>query len=108
MGIKKAMQIAMSGMIDAMKAQHSDAPQGFWDKFQKEMDSDEFITLLIPVYDKYYTMDDLKAVNAFYSSPAGQHMVANMGPVAEDSRQIGEKYGMKLGDEGSGRTAKRI
>lgn len=48
MGIKKAMQIAISGMIEAMKAQHSDAPQGFWDKFQKEMDSDEFITLLIP------------------------------------------------------------
>lgn len=97
MGTEKIMTQMMERMISILKMQHSNVPNEFWDRFQKEMDTQGLIEKLIPVYDKYYTLDDLKAANAFYGSPAGQHILANMPQIMRESSQIGQQWGMELG-----------
>jgi hypothetical protein len=37
---------------------------------------DEMISDMIPVYQRHFTKDDVNALTAFYSTPAGQHMLA--------------------------------
>ena len=50
------------------------------------------------VYDKYYSLEDLRAVNGFYSSPAGQKILKTLPEVMQESMQIGKIWGTKIGE----------
>ena len=54
---------------------------------------------IIPVYEKYYTTEDLKAVNAFYESPAGQKILSTLPQVMQETVKIGQEWGKKLGEK---------
>ena len=47
--------------------------------------------------DKYYTLEDLKAVNAFYESAAGQKILSTLPQIMQGSIKIGEEWGRSLG-----------
>ena len=50
-----------------------------------------------PLYDKYYTLDDLKAINAFYASPTGQKVLTSLPQIMQESMKIGQEWGAKIG-----------
>jgi hypothetical protein len=51
----------------------------------------------IEMYAKYFTEEELVALNAFYSSPAGQKAIQVMPALMRDGMQIGsEKLGPKM------------
>jgi hypothetical protein len=74
-GTVKLVNQMLNQMMGTLRGRASQLPPEFWDNLQKEMDPTKLVEKLIPVYDKYYTIDDLKAVNAFYQTPAGQHLL---------------------------------
>ena len=47
----------------------------FFEKFHSKRDSGQLIALIVPVYDKYYTGDEIKGLIKFYESPLGRKMV---------------------------------
>src|SRR4051794_5266171 len=53
---KRALEIQLS----LMKASEVRIPPKFWDEVLKEADPDKFAELLIPVYDKHFSDDELK------------------------------------------------
>src|SRR5579872_2612224 len=56
---------ALRQIISPLKAGFPDVPEAFWDTFTKEVHSDELIDLVIPIYDRYYTRDEIKDLTAF-------------------------------------------
>jgi hypothetical protein len=46
---------------------------------------------VIPIYDKYFTADDIKAMLAFYDSPTGRKVTAAMVPMTQEQSQINDK-----------------
>jgi hypothetical protein len=104
--IRKLLQVTGTvKMVDQMKQQMfavfrqraGQLPQQFWDKMDKEMDAQDLVNRLIPLYDKYYTLDDLKAVNAFYQTPAGQHLLQIQPQILKESMAVGEEWGRSAG-----------
>lgn len=77
------------GMIDAKVAQD----------IANEFDADELIALTAPVYDKYFTHDDIKKLIEFYKSPIGTKMVKMQPQVMKDSMSIGEVWGREIGEK---------
>ncbi len=57
----------------------------------------DLIEQIVPLYNKYYSLDDLKAANAFYQSPAGQRILAVTPQLMHASMQIGQAWGQKVG-----------
>ena len=98
-GMEKLMTQMKSQMLAGLQKQLSEVPQDFWEKFEQKMDIRELIEKIIPLYDKYYTIEDLKAVNAFYESPAGQKVLANLPRIMQESMKIGQEWGEKLGKQ---------
>ena len=96
-GMEKLMDQTKFQMIAGLKAQIKDVPESFWEKFGQKMNTHELLEKLMPVYDKYYTIDDLKAVNAFYESPAGQKVLKSLPQIMEESMKIGQEWGEKIG-----------
>jgi hypothetical protein len=98
-GMQKLMDQMMTQMISTMSNGMPDVPPEFWTKFKEKMDMRDLIEKIMPVYDKYYTVDDIKAINAFYESPTGQKILASMPQVMHECMQIGQDWGKKIGEQ---------
>jgi hypothetical protein len=86
----------MGTMIQSFKQMAPDAPAGFWDEFAKEVDPQELIEMIVPIYKKHLSHDDIRASIAFYESPAGRHLVANQPAILQDSMAVGQQWGQRL------------
>lgn len=95
-GMVKLVDQIKVQMIDGLKTEMTDVPAGFWDKFQKRLDARDLIEKIIPLYDKYYTLEDLKAVNAFYESPAGEKVLSTLPQITQESMKVGQEWGEKV------------
>jgi len=93
-----AVQAALQG-IQAQKQAMPQVPEIFWAEFTKEMNAEAFETLAIPIYDKHFSLGDLKAILAFYETPAGRLLLAKQPMVLQESMEAGQALGAKLGQE---------
>lgn len=69
----------------------------FFQKFRAKRDTNQLIELVIPIYDKYYTHDDIRALIAFYETPVAKKMVAVLPKVVQESQTAGLNWGGDLG-----------
>jgi hypothetical protein len=96
-GASKMAAQMMNQMLDSMKGT-KDLTNSQIERMKKRLasGSDELVELTIPIYDKYYSIEDLKAVNAFYSSSAGQKYLQSMPQVVKESMKVGQEWGAKM------------
>lgn len=96
-GSKEMGMQAMEDIIAMYRDGYSTVPEKFWNSFlQEAKSSDDFIEMLIPIYDKYYTEEDLEQLIAFYKSPIGKKMVAQQSDLMKESMQVGQVWGANL------------
>lgn len=84
------------------------------DRPEIERDFDAMVPTVLETYSKYYntmidsaaelyaktfSIDELRAIETFYRSPAGQKYLAKSGDLAQLSRQIGEDLSRKAADD---------
>lgn len=87
-------------MVSTFKTQKPEVPAAVWNEFGEEFTkavSRDILDLLLPIYQKHFTEDDLKAAIAFYESPAGQKMALASPLVMRESMEAGQQWGMKVG-----------
>jgi len=59
----------------------------------------EFTDVLATVYAANFTAQELQDMTAFYRTPTGQKMLERLPTVMQQSMQLGQTYGKKIGDE---------
>ena len=52
---------------------------------------DEMIAEIVPLYARHFTVTEIKAMTAFYKTPAGSKMLQTMPKVTQESMQISQK-----------------
>jgi hypothetical protein len=105
MGQAKIGQQVLDQMIPAMKESVPHVPAGFWEGFRKEAKPDELFERLVILYDKHFTPSEIKELVAFYESPVGKKLVAQMPVVNREfvaaqqawTQALAEKVSSKLG-----------
>jgi uncharacterized protein len=71
----------------------------FFDKFHAKMDPTTLADLIVPIYDKYLSDEDVKALIQLYQTPIGQKLITVLPNVAAESQAAGEKWGQEIGRE---------
>ncbi len=94
-GAAKMGQQAMDQMLAAMKPSFPKVPEAFWDMFRSKSNGDDLISLIVPIYAKYYTPQDIDGLIAFYQTPLGQKVVAALPDIAHDSMAAGQAWGQQ-------------
>lgn len=84
-------------LIKSLKTSQRDIDQKFWDEIVNEFNGNEIIKLIVPVYEKHYTEDEIDQLILFYQSPIGKKMVEKMPLVMQESMEIGQNWGMEIG-----------
>lgn len=95
-GAKNVTQQILNQSVDAMKSQFPQVPQKFWNEFKAGSNADELINRLIPIYNKYFTEEDIKQLIAFYQTPLGKKLISVNPQVARDSLIVGQQYGKEV------------
>ena len=86
----------MSQMIGNMKKAMPQVPEKFWSDFMKEVHTDELVDLIVPVYDRNLTQNDVTELIRFYESPTGKKFVSVLPKITQESMGVGEKWGRDL------------
>ena len=104
---RKLLQVTGSGeigvqminmMIEGYKKNLPDVPTEFWDKFKAEVKADEIVDLVVPIYVKYYSAEDMTKLIEFFKTPLGQKYISKMPMISQESYMVGEQWGKKLGE----------
>ena len=96
-GVNKMAVQGAQQFINAYKENYKDIPDEFWNDFLKEVSSDEFSKLYIPIYAKYYTESDIDELIKSYKTPVGQKTIANTPLIMKESMEVGREWGQNLG-----------
>ncbi len=86
--------------LEKMLPEGNDRAKKFFDtmlqKFTEQMKADSMSELLVPLYDKYFTHDEIKALIQFYESPLGRKLITTMPNLMQDSMRIGSEWGRRI------------
>lgn len=109
--LKKMMQVSgsevaykgvVNQMITMFKQQQSNVPEKFWDEFAIEMNKDalnQLINLILPIYQKHLTEEDLLGVIAFYDTPVGKKFAEKTPLITQESMIAGQEWGRQIGQQ---------
>jgi hypothetical protein len=61
------------------------------------IEKDGFIELSVMIYHKYFSLDEIKALVAFYETPLGKKTSSLTPIIAQESMAIGQQWGRRLG-----------
>ncbi len=106
--IRKLMQLSGAGdlgaqmakqMIPALKQAAPGVPEAFWSQFAAKIKGDDLVDLIVPIYEKHLTADEVKQLITFYQSPVGKKMVQVQPQIVQESMDAGRQWGIKLAEE---------
>jgi uncharacterized protein len=107
--MKSTMKAVSSQMRQMMHDQLQKAPNlppdaeaqmnQMYDKILKTMPTDELLDSMIPVYQKHFTKGDIDSLIAFYSTPTGKKMVAEMPAITQEAMQASSGVVRKFMDQ---------
>jgi uncharacterized protein len=102
---KQMAAMAAGQMAQLLKKSRPDIPQKALDALPEEIgfvfeaNMGSFKEVVIPVYHKYFTADEMKEMIRFYSTPLGQKTVKVLPSLMSETMVAGQKWGEGLGPE---------
>lgn len=101
-GTEQSYQQAIDMTLNMSKDQYPDLGDEFWNEMSAEFKGtsiDELTEMLVPVYKKYLSEDELDEIIAFYNTPAGKKLASSNPQIMQESMSIGQAWGAKLGEK---------
>jgi hypothetical protein len=86
----------MESLIANFKSHYTNVDASFWNDFMKEVRPEDLVNMVVPVYDRNFTAEEIEGMIVFYSSPLGQKVLAKLPVVMQESMQIGQDWGQEL------------
>jgi hypothetical protein len=91
-GREKQLEKGKSEEMTILHQRHTNASPKFWELLDKYLDVHALMVEQAKTYNKYYSLDDLQAMTAFYESPAGQHMLKVEPQVVTDDSDVSREW----------------
>ena len=108
-GASELMVASIETSMPVQRAANPEIPDVFWEEFVARLraDVDRFIELLVPLYDRHLTLDEIRQLIAFYESPLGKRLVEVQPILAQESMLAGQEWGGRLSMEVAADLARR-
>ena len=92
-------------MTDALRSARPDIPSDVMDILPKAVDeviaaemtaAGGFADLVVDVYQRHFTHEDVRGLIAFYETPLGRKLSAELPAMTQESMQAGMKWGVSI------------
>jgi hypothetical protein len=107
-------EVTVSQMTDSIRAVRPDLPPEVFDALAESVNEvidehlGEFETLVVPIYDRHFSLADLQGLITFYQTPLGQKLIQTLPAVTQESTVAGQQWGASLGPEIEARVLERL
>src|SRR5260370_35480233 len=71
----------------------------FSERFQSKLHVEQFVNLTIPIYNKYFTQDEIEGLTKFYQTALGKKVITVLPQELVESQTEPMKWGEKYGSE---------
>lgn len=71
----------------------------FLEKFRSKAAPNELTNMAVPLYDKFFTDDEIKGLIRFYETPLGQKAISTLPQLTSEMQEKGRIWGGNLGRE---------
>lgn len=78
--------------LELQRRANPDVPEKFWKELLMGIKQEEFLARILPIYDKHFSHEEIKAWVAFFESKPGQAFLKNQRVVLEESAKAGQAY----------------
>jgi len=96
----------MTQMIDAFRASNPKLPEAFWNEFLASVDPHQIEEMVVPIYVKNLTIEEMQAAIDFYSSPLGKSLIQKLPNIMQQSMAAGQEWGQHLAADAFDRITK--
>lgn len=72
--------------------------RAFEEEMRKELTAEKLIELVIPIYDKHLTAEDVRGLIAFYETPLGRKVVEVLPQISREAFERGAARGGEIGE----------
>lgn len=86
-------------MISQVSQFAPNVPDVFWSEFKDEFISDEFNEMVIDIWVKHFTQEEILGLIEFYQSPVGKALIEKQPLVFAEAGQLGQQYGERMGEK---------
>jgi hypothetical protein len=73
-----------------------EVPKEAWPKFRADMKTSDFVDLVVPIYAKHFTRQDIEGLIGFYKSPLGRKVSEKQGVIAQECMAAGILFGQEV------------
>ena len=81
---------------EILGSMYSNIPDEWWDEVMADMVSSSFQEMLIPIYDRHMTHEEIKGVIELFNTPAGKRYIEVMPAITVESMEVGAQWGQDL------------
>ena len=86
-------------LIGQFRQLSPEVPDEWWDGFIAKALESDINELLIPIYERNYSAEEVEGLIEFYQSPVGQSLLAKTPTVTQESIAAGQAWGLELVEE---------
>jgi uncharacterized protein len=94
---KLGVQIAKQ-VISSFREKYNYVEPAFWTSLEAEIKPDDLTNMVIPIYAKYYSEDEIDQIIAFYNSPVGKKMIEITPSILQESMSSGKNWGQEISE----------
>ncbi|HEX5719513.1 MAG TPA: DUF2059 domain-containing protein [Thermoanaerobaculia bacterium] len=95
-GSDKLAEQIMDQMMVMFEQNNSGISKEFWDGFRAEINTEDLVSMTVPIYDKHLSHEDIRALIAFYQTPVGARLIEKLPVIAQESMAAGMKWGQEI------------
>lgn len=86
----------MEQMSEALRPMAPTLPDEFWDRAFADVDADELVELVVPIYIEHLTVEEMQAALDFYRTPEGRSLIEKMPVITQESFAAGQQWGIEI------------
>lgn len=86
-------------LLDTFKSSMPNVPPSVWMEIQQDLNANEVIEKVIPIWDKQFSAAEIKDLIQFYESPTGKKLVRVMPAITQETMVVGQEWGRAMSDK---------
>lgn len=86
-------------MMMSFRDTFPDVPGEFWDRMVDVVETDDLMDILVPIYRKHFTAEDVAGLIRFYESPLGRKLIEAQPDMTRESMVAGEEWGRTIAEK---------
>ncbi len=87
----------MREMLENFRTTLPEVPDEFWLEFAGKVKTEDLIELMVPIYERHLSHQDVIDLIQFFESPAGKKLVSVQPQIMKESMQAGQAWGQQIG-----------